>query len=398
MSRYLKSLYFLLIFAVACQPIATTTSSTSHPIPTEPPTHPPAPTDTQIPTLTKQPSPTETQVLPTKTHTPIDIAGEIDIYLNSLVDANEFVGAVLVAHENQMILSKGYGFSNQDQEIPNSSQTKFRICSITKQFTAMGILLLQNQGKLSVKDPFCNYISDCPITWEKISIHKLLVHTSGIPDFTDLPDYENTKHLPTTPRQLIVRFRDEPLQFDPGAMWRYSNSGYLILGSIIEQVSGQTYDAFIQEYIFDILQMDDSGYDHNLDIIATGYKGTGDRWNEAEYIDASVPYAAGALYSTVKDMYLWDQALYSDRLIPKELLDVMFSPYVNSPIGDYGYGWFITEKHNRRVIRHGGGGDGFITLIERYPDHRATFIVLSNRETTDIVLITDTIAKMVFRR
>jgi CubicO group peptidase (beta-lactamase class C family) len=396
MSRSLKCMNVLLILAVACQPVASPTSPTVTLIPTHQPASVALPSETPIPILTRTPPAASTQTLPISTPTSYRVAEEIDTYLNSLVEANAFSGAVLVAQDSQILLSRGYGLANRAQDVPNTPQTRFRICSITKQFTAIGALILQARGQLSVNDPICDYLPQCPSAWEGITIHHLLTHTSGIPDFVDLPDYESTKSLPTTPLQLMARFRDETLQFDPGARWQYSNSGYIILGYIIEQVSGQAYGAFIQDNIFDLLQMNDSGYDNNLEVIATGYTGTGNRWNEASYIDASVPYAAGALYSTVDDMYRWDQALYTEQLVPQESLDAMFTPYASSPIGDYGYGWFITDKHRRRVVRHGGGGDGFVTVMERYPNDRVTLILLSNRETANIGSITDTIAEMVF--
>jgi len=396
MSRYLQCMCVLLILASACQPVASPTSPTVTLVPTNQPTLAALPSETPTPIPTQPPTATATQPLPTPTPTPYNVAEEVDTYLNSLVEANAFSGAVLVAQDSQILLSRGYGLANRAQDVPNTPQTRFRICSITKQFTAIGVLILQDRGQLSVSDPICDYLPQCPSAWKGITIHHLLTHTSGIPDFVDLPGYDSTKGLPTTPLQLIARFRDEPLQLDPGTRWQYSNSGYIILGYIIEQVSGQAYGAFIEDNIFAPLQMDDSGYDHNLEVIATGYTGIGDRWNEADHIDASVPYAAGALYSTIEDMYRWDQALYTEQLVPQESLDAMFTPYVGSPIGDYGYGWFITYKHHRRVVRHGGGGDGFVTVIERYPNDRLTLILLSNRETADIGTTTDTIAEMVF--
>lgn len=333
---------------------------------------------------------------PAPSRTPPGLAAQIDSYLERLAQAKSFAGAVLVARDGQVILSKGYGWADRERNLSNTPQTKFRLCSITKQFTAMGILILQHQGRLSVDTLLCDLLPECPAAWQAITVHHLLVHTSGIPDFVELPDYERTKGLPSSPLETIARFRDLPLQFDPGDRWRYSNSGYVILGYIIEQVSGRPYDAFMQENIFGPLQMDDSGYDHNLDTIATGYKGAGSRWVKAEAIDMSIPYAAGALYSTVEDLYRWDQALYTEHLIPKSLMAEMLAPHVGSPIGNFGYGWIVTDKHGRGVVRHGGGGDGFATLIERYPDDRVMLVVLSNRESTEIGMIADAIGMMIF--
>jgi len=257
-------------------------------------------------------------------------------------------------------------------------------------------MILQDQGALNVDDNICNYITECPVNWGKITLHHLLTHISGIPNFTDFDDYEETDDFPTTPLETIARFAPLELDFTPGSQWEYSNSGYIILGYIIEQVSGQTYDAFIKENIFEPLQMMDSGYDHNLEDIAKGYAGHGTAWRDADYVDMSIPYAAGALYSTVEDMYLWDQALYSTTLIPQNILDSIFTSYTETPIGGYGYGWFLGKKHTQRAIWHGGGGDGFVTMIERFPVSKSTIIVLCNRETTDIRAIRDEIGKMLF--
>jgi CubicO group peptidase (beta-lactamase class C family) len=295
-----------------------------------------------------------------------------------------------------VLLAQGYGLADRDTGEPNTPQTRFRICSVTKQFTAMAILLLQAQGKLNVRDRVCDYISDCPTAWMGISLHHLLTHTSGIPDLTDLPDYERTKGDPTTPLELVSRVKDRPLEFAPGERWSYSNSGYALLGYLIEVISGRSYAEFVEENIFVPLGMSDSGYDHNLAVLARGYTGEGEGWRDGDYVDASVPYAAGALYSTVEDLYRWDQALYGQDLVSQDLLDTMFTPFVPSPIGEFGYGWIISTERGRQLVRHGGGGDGFTSLIARYPDDRVTIILLSNRDTTDMGSILSSISREVF--
>jgi CubicO group peptidase (beta-lactamase class C family) len=352
----------------------------------------PAPTETALPTQT--PAPTATPVPPTET--PYDAGSAIDKYLTGLTEEHAFTGAVLVAVDGQVLLSKGYGLANRETGTPITPQTRIRLCSITKQFTAMGIMILASVGLLAVDDPVCDHLEDCPSAWEHITIHDLLVHTSGIIDFTDLPEYEPTKDQPLTSVEVVARFKDLPLELNPGEQWRYSNSGYAVLGLVIETVSGTPYDQFIQENIFIPLGMGDSGFDHGREEVAKGYTGEGENWHPGDYIDMSVAYAAGALYSTVEDMYMWDQALYSDQLLPQELMEQVFKPYedTGTPLGAYGYGWFITEKHNQDVFRHGGGGDGFVTMIERYPEPRLALILLSNRETTDLGAITDRVARM----
>lgn len=354
----------------------------------------PATTRTPLPSATPPPPPTRTPLPPTPT-TPGD-ASDIDDYLLSLEKGNAFTGSVLVARDGEVLLAKGYGLADRDAGLPNTPQTKFRICSVTKQFTAMAILLLQAQGKLNVRDRVCDYLAGCPATWKRISLHHLLTHTSGIPDFVGLGDYEATKGTPTTPLELISRVKDRPLEFAPGERWSYSNSGYVLLGYVIEVVSGQPYGEFVEQNILEPLAMSGSGYNHNQAVLARGYTGEGEDWRDADDIDASVPYAAGALYSTVEDLYRWDQALYGERLISQELLDVMFTPFARSPIGDFGYGWIISTEGGRSFVRHGGGGDGFTSLIARYPDGRVTIILLSNRDTTDLGSILSTISDQVW--
>jgi CubicO group peptidase (beta-lactamase class C family) len=343
--------------------------------------------------VTQSPTPAPTPTLAME-----NPASKIDQLLNSLTEREEFTGAVLVARNGEVLLSQGYGLADRDKKLPNTPHTKYRIGSITKQFTAMAILMLQAQGKLNVKDPVCLYIPDCPSAWKDITIHHLLIHTSGIPNFTNFPDYQAAKATPSSPEQTIARFKDEPLDFPPGEQWSYSNSGYIVLGHIIEQVSGQSYEAFLQQNIFEPLQMMDTGYDHNDGSLAIGYTGIHDLWAEADFIDMTIPYAAGGLYSTVEDLYRWDQALYTGQLVPKELLDLMFTPHAKMPdpgLG-YGYGWFVGEMNNHKAVSHGGSIEGSATEIRRYIDDKVTIIVLSNRYTTDVVYTADLIAQTLF--
>jgi CubicO group peptidase (beta-lactamase class C family) len=234
--------------------------------------------------------------------------------------------------------------------------------------------------------------------WQHVTIHHLLTHTSGIPNFTDFRDYRATKATPSPPEQTIARFKDKPLDFPPGEQWSYSNSGYIVLGYIIEQASGLPYEAFLQQYIFEPLQMKDTGYDHNDGSLTVGYTGTYGLWREADYIDMTIPYSAGGLYSTVEDLYLWDQALYTDQLVSKHLVNLMFTPHAEMPIADlsYGYGWTVGEMNNHQAVSHGGGIEGFATEIRRYIDDKVTIIVLSNRDTTGVGSTADLIAQAVF--
>jgi len=347
--------------------------------------------------ITQSPIATESAP-PSPTVAPQGPASKIDKALSSLTEREAFTGAVLVAQNGEVLLSEGYGLADRDKNLPNTPQTKYRLGSITKQFTAMAILMLQAQDKLNVQDPICRYLPECPATWQDITVHQLLTHTSGIQNFTDFRDYHATKATPSPPEQTIARFKDRPLNFQPGEQWSYSNSGYILLGYIIEQTSGQSYEAFLQQYVFEPLQMKNTGYDHNDASLATGYTGSRGLWRRADPIDMTIPYAAGGLYSTVEDLYRWDQALYTEQLVSRELLDLMFAPHAEMPGPglSYGYGWGVGEMNNHQAVGHGGGIDGFATEIRRYIDDKVTIIILSNRDTTGVVSAADLIAQAMF--
>ena len=297
--------------------------------------------------------------------------------IQSFVSGQHFMGSVLVARGNEIILDKGYGFANLEWDIPNSPTTKFRLGSITKQFTAASILLLEERGKLSVSDPVKKYMPDAPAAWDKITIFNLLTHTSGIPNFTSFPDYASLEPFTTTPAQLVKRFRDKPLDFPPGEKMSYSNSGYVLLGYLIEKISGESYEKFVQENIFTPLGMKDSGYDSNSAIIphrAAGYSPGPNGPINAGYINMTVPLSAGGLYSTTEDLLRWEQGLFGGKLLSPASLQKMTTPFKN----DYACGLMVHTANGHKVIEHGGGIEGFNTMLAYYPEDKLTVVVLSN--------------------
>jgi CubicO group peptidase (beta-lactamase class C family) len=351
---------------------------------------------TATPVLTATPLSTAPPA-PTATRTAQDLGAELDTIMQKVTKAGVFSGAVLAARDGQIILSQGYGLADRDKKIPNTAQTRYRIYSITKQFTAMAILILQEQGKLNVQDLLCKYIPDCPAAWKEITLHHLLTHTAGIPDIIASADYAEIKATPSPPDQTILRFKDKPLDFQAGEKWSYSNSNYILLGSIIERVSGQTYEDFLQKNIFGPLKMVNTGYDHNRTDLAIGY--ANQTIIKADGVDMSIPYAAGGLYSTVEDLYRWDQALSTEQLVPQKALDTMFTAHASIPDSGglgYGYGWFIGQWLNRRNIFHGGSLVGYTSLIDRYPDDKVTVIVLTNQEDLDPATTSDMVEKKIF--
>ena len=300
--------------------------------------------------------------------------------VQSYVADKQFMGTVMVAQDGKVIFSKGYGFANLEWDVPNSPNTKFRLGSITKQFTAACILLLEERGKLKIDDPVKVYMPDAPAAWDKVTIFNLLTHTSGLPSFTGFPDYASTEAIATTPEKLVARFRDKPLEFQPGEKWNYSNSGYVLLGYLIEKISGQSYSQFVQDNIFTPLGMKDSGYDSNSAIIvhrASGYAPSDKGLINAGYIDMSIPLSAGALYSTAEDLLRWERGLFGDKLLSAASLQKMTTPFK----GDYAFGLAVHQASGHKVIEHGGGIEGFNTQLTYYPDDKLTVVVLSNQNT-----------------
>ena len=306
-----------------------------------------------------------------------DSAPRMEQVVQSYVSSKQFMGSVLAARDQTILLDKGYGFANLEWNIPNSPTTKFRLGSITKQFTSASIFLLEERGKLKMDDPVKKYMPDAPAAWDKVTIFNLLTHTSGIPSFTGFPDYASTEAIPTTPEKLVARFRDKPLEFQPGEKWNYSNSGYVLLGYLIEKIGGQPYGKFVQENIFNPLGMKDSGYDSNSAIIlsrASGYSPGPSGPLNAGYIDMSIPLSAGALFSTTEDLLRWEQGLFGGKLLSSASLQKMTTPFKN----DYACGLAVSMVKGRKVIEHGGGIEGFNTQLSYYPDDKLTVIVLGN--------------------
>lgn len=305
-----------------------------------------------------------------------DMATQADQYLADLAKKNQFSGTAFIAKGGKVVFSKGYGMANFELDVPNTPQTKFRLGSITKQFTAMAIMQLQEKGLLSVDDPITKYFPDYKAA-EKVTIHHLLSHTGGIYNFTSGSDYQKMMRVNSPPDQIFAAFKDKPLDFEPGAKWNYSNSGYILLGMIIEKVSGKSYEAYLKENIFQPLNMANTGYDHTDMLLknrAAGYEVKMGAITNTDFLDMSIPFSAGALYSTVEDLYLWDRALYTEKLVKKATLEKIYTPVKNN----YGYGWGIDEQKGHKRIGHGGGINGFVTQINRYVNDDVCVIVLGN--------------------
>jgi CubicO group peptidase (beta-lactamase class C family) len=293
------------------------------------------------------------------------------------VDIRQFMGSVLVARGDEVLFGKTYGSANLEWNVAHTLDSKFRIGSITKQFTAAAILLLEERGKLKLDDPIGNYYPEAPAAWEKVTLRHLLGHTSGIPNYTNTPDFGRLSSWRATPAELVKPMADKPLEFPPGSEMRYSNTGYVLLGMAIEKASGSSYAAFLKQNLFEPLGMKDSGYDENAPILpkrAAGYTPAPGGMVNAIHVDMTTPFAAGALYSTVEDLLRWQRGLFGGKLLSKASLEKM----TTQGKGNYGMGLSIREDSGRQVISHGGGIPGFNSQLSYYPASDLVVVALSN--------------------
>ncbi|MCI0356176.1 MAG: beta-lactamase family protein, partial [Acidobacteria bacterium] len=296
-----------------------------------------------------------------------DVEAQIDAYLKPFVETRNFSGSVLIARRGNVLMAKSYGMANYELNVPNTPQTKFQIASLSKPFTAIAILQLEARGKLNLNDPLVRYIPEYP-NGDKITIHHLLAHRSGIPNVNSLPEYEEKSRSQQTIGQIIVMFKDRPLEFQPGDRYSYSNSNYNLLAYIIQKVSGEEYGEYLRKNIFGPAGMKDTGQPRAGPLIsnrASGYmpRGITDLEN-APYIDWSIKTGNGSLYSTVEDLYRFDRALYTDQLLSRRSRDKMFTEQSEG----VGYGWFVRKRFDRRVTAYGGRSPGFSSSLERYVD------------------------------
>ena len=284
------------------------------------------------------------------------------------VDAQMFMGSVLVAKAGRVLFSKSYGMADLEWNIPNSPDTRFNIASMTKQFTAASILLLEDRGKLKTDDLVKKYLTDAPASWDKITIYHLLTHTSGISD-------NAAKYEPGIPEKLV--FRDVPLNFQPGEQWSYTNLGYIVLGYLLEKVSGESYEEFIRQNIFTPLGMNDSGLLSFVTIIprrANGYWPGSNGIENAERWDPLIGFSAGSLYSTTEDLLRWEEGLFDGRLLTPASLHKMTTPFRS----DYACGLHVNRVNGHLMIEHDGNNIGFNADMAYYPEEKITVIVLAN--------------------
>ena len=322
----------------------------------------------------------------------------IDTLISAYSKLNKFNGTVLVAKNGGILLNKGYGYRNAAGKVLNNDQSIFQLGSITKQFTAAVILKLQQEKKLTVSDKISKYFPAFP-KGDSITIHHLLTHTSGIYNYTNDGNFmANEITKPHNREQMMALFKDKSLDFSPGTAWNYSNSGYSLLGYIIEAVTKISYEEAVRQYIFTPLGMTHSGFDFThlkSPDKTTGYAILDDKFaNKAPIVDSTVSFSAGAIYSTTGDLYRWHEALQQNTILSKEQQEKAFTPVKKN----YGYGWSIDSIEGKRRVGHGGGIPGYITNESRVPEDDIDIVLLSNASDRSLDKITSDIYAILYNK
>lgn len=328
-----------------------------------------------------------------------DYALAIHQLVQAYADYGEFNGAVLAAHDGNVVYVNSFGLADFEAAIPNHHSHAFRLASVSKQFTSMLVMQLVASGQLDLHSPISTYLPDYPrAVADKVTLHHLLCHSSGIPSYTNFDSYRDMMNDTYTPAQLIATFSDSSLRFEPGQRYEYSNSGYALLGYIMEKVTGMSYAQLLDTHIFAPLGMQHSGYYSDETTGIQVVKGYNNQFGmPANPIDMSVAYAAGGIYSTVEDLFIWDQTLYTDSLLPTEYRDQLFNKHIPAWGNHYGYGWEIgpTKIGNGgkelESIQHDGVINGFTSIIVRIPETKSSVILLNNTGSAPLRQLTKSI-------
>jgi len=306
------------------------------------------------------------------------LAQQLDAYVQQFVQAGLFNGTVLVADQGQVILQRGYGLADRARHRPNTPDTRFHIGSLTKQFTAALVLRLVEQGRLRLAGTVADYLPDYPATGRQLTLHQLLSHTSGLPDYTHLPTAAVSLAMPQTPTQLLALFAPLPLEFAPGTQFRYSNSNYVLLGAILERVSGQPYAQLVHRYLAQPAHLVATAYGPTWPTGASYAQAYAVDLQDAPPISPTVAYAAGGLTASATDLYRWSQALGTDRVLSPTSQRVLFTP----GRAQYAYGWSVFKTtigaDSVLIQEHNGAINGFTSYLIRAPERRQTIVLLDN--------------------
>lgn len=329
-------------------------------------------------------------------------AQNLESKIDSLITSKfkpENSGAVFLAVKNGKVLyRKAFGMADLEMNVKMKPEFVFEIGSMTKQFTAVSILMLAEEGKLKLDNEITKFIPDYPTNGKRITLHHLLTHTSGIKDFTSMKSIKDIARRDLSPKELVDFFKNEPIDFKPGEKYKYCNSGYVLLGYIIEMVSGQTYEEFITQNIFKKIGMQNSYYASHDKIIKNRVSGYRDRngYVNANYISFCIPYASGSIMSTVDDLLKWQNAINSNVLLNPIYTEKAFTNYKlnNGTYIDYGYGWHLEKVKNKIVREHGGSIFGFKSMGVYEPTEQIYVVGLSNCECNSPTTITKDIATL----
>lgn len=320
------------------------------------------------------------------------------------IESKKAVGLNIgVSRGDKILFAQGFGLANVELHVPATKDTVYRIGSVTKEFTAAAVLLLVEEGKIDLDAPLTTYLPEYPEQGKTVTVRHLLRHTSGVKDFTRLPNYRKERPLDVTQQQVLERFQDLQLEFPPGEKHRYCNSGYFLLAMIVEKASGKPFPEFIEEHLFQKLGMKQSYCDHGRRIIpnrASGYTQWGGHLRNAPYISLNQTVGAGNLALTVGDLIKWQQGLMSHRLLKKEQLELMTArgQLNNGKPFNYGFGVRLGTLDKHPVIRHGGGISGFRADLAYYPESHLTIVVLANNDSLNTKRLSDQIARFLLRR
>ena len=325
-------------------------------------------------------------------------ATKIDDYIHAEMQSQQIPGVALaVIKDGNVVLARGYGLANVEHQVPVKPETIFQSGSTGKQFTATAVMLLVEEGKLSLEDKITKHFTDAPEAWRDITVRHLLTHTSGMTDYP--PDFDLRRDY--TEDELFQRIKTIPLAFQPGEKWSYSNLAYVMLGILIHKVSGKFYGDFLQERVFKPLEMSTARIISEADIVpnrAAGYRLVNGQLKNQSWVSPSLNTTAdGALYLTVYDMAKWDAALYTDKLLKRTTLEQMWTPVKlnNGKTHPYGFGWALGEVRGHRIIEHGGSWQGFKAQISRYVDDKLTIIVFANQARTNQVKLAHGVAAII---
>ena len=325
-------------------------------------------------------------------------ADNIDDFVKAEMAKRQIPGvSIAVIRDGKLVKAEGYGLANVELKAPATPETVYQLASVSKQFTAAAILLLAQDGKLAIEDKIHKHLPDLPQAWNEVTVRHLLDHTSGIKSYTSLPDFFKTARKDYTHQEIIKLVADSPMEFKPGEKWAYNNTGYFLLGIIVENVSGKGFGDFLEERVFKPLGMNSTRMNDYRTIMlnrAQGYSAAGGKLVNGEYVSPTQPFSAGALVSTVADMAKWDAALNSEGVLPKSVRDRMWTEAkLNDGKGaGYGFGWSVGNRNGRKLVEHGGGIQGFSTHFSRFLDDRLSVIVLTNSDSGRAGVIANGIA------